>query len=94
MAIQRVATQAGEKQLRDLITAHADKTGSARAGEILDNWQEALERFWQLVPPSEANTSLASPLAEAQDSAGEVQEEHHQQEAAVQEQRELVAAGR
>ncbi|AFY53642.1 glutamate synthase family protein [Rivularia sp. PCC 7116] len=60
--IQRVVTDAGEKQLKDLITAHLERTQSAKAKMILDNWQEFLAKFWQLVPPSEA----ASPQAGAQ----------------------------
>ena len=53
---QRVATDAGEAQLRRLIAAHAEKTGSAVAAAILADWKAALPRFWQLVPPSEANS--------------------------------------
>jgi glutamate synthase (ferredoxin) len=60
VALQRVQTTAGEKQLKDLVTAHADKTGSQKAKTILDNWSEYLPKFWQLVPPSEAETPEAS----------------------------------
>ena len=54
--IQRVVTEAGEKQLKDLIAAHFERTSSAKAKMILDNWQEFLSKFWQLVPPSEADS--------------------------------------
>ena len=57
--IQRVASDAGEKQLYDLIKAHADKTGSPKALEIIANWPEYLPKFWQLVPPSEADSPEA-----------------------------------
>ncbi len=57
---QRVETVAGEKQLQDLIAAHVAKTGSAKAQEILSRWAEYLPKFWQLVPPSEAETPEAS----------------------------------
>ena len=60
MAIQRVGTPAGEQQLRKLLEDHASLTGSARAGALLADWQTELGRFWQLVPPSEANTPEAS----------------------------------
>lgn len=57
---QRVQTAAGEKQLKDLVAAHAEKTGSQKAQEILSRWAEYLPKFWQLVPPSEAETVEAS----------------------------------
>ncbi len=57
---QRVETAAGEKQLKDLIAAHGSKTGSQKAQEILSRWAEYLPKFWQLVPPSEAETVEAS----------------------------------
>ena len=60
VAIQRVGTPAGEQQLRKLLEDHAALTGSARAGALLADWQSELGRFWQLVPPSEANTPEAS----------------------------------
>jgi glutamate synthase (ferredoxin) len=43
-----------------LITAHFERTESAKAKMILDNWQEFLPKFWQLVPPSEADSAEAS----------------------------------
>jgi glutamate synthase (ferredoxin) len=57
---QRVQTAAGEQQLKDLIAAHGAKTGSQKAQEILSRWAEYLPKFWQLVPPSEAETPEAS----------------------------------
>ncbi|MEL7242111.1 MAG: glutamate synthase large subunit [Cyanobacteria bacterium J06573_2] len=56
---QRVVSEAGEKQLKDLITAHFERTESAKAKMILDNWEEFLPKFWQLVPPSEADSPQA-----------------------------------
>jgi glutamate synthase (ferredoxin) len=58
--LQRVETPAGEKQLKDLIAAHAQKTGSQKAKTILDNWTDYLGKFWQVVPPSEADSPEAS----------------------------------
>ena len=55
VSIQRVVSPAGEKQLKDLITAHAQKTGSAKAKMILADWETYLAKFWQVVPPSEAD---------------------------------------
>jgi glutamate synthase (ferredoxin) len=61
--LQRVITNAGEKQLKELIQAHAERTGSQKARMILDNWQEFLPKFWQLVPPSEADNPETNPQA-------------------------------
>ena len=57
--IQRVATEAGEEQLKSLIQAHADR-GSAKAQRILQNWSTYLPQFWQVVPPSEADSPQAA----------------------------------
>jgi glutamate synthase (ferredoxin) len=59
--IQRVTTPAGEQQLFDLIQAHAERTGSPKAKRILANWSESLPQFWQVVPPSEADSPEANP---------------------------------
>ena len=58
--MQRVSTAAGEAQLKDLIEAHRDRTNSKKAEKILANWAEYLPKFWQVVPPSEANSPEAS----------------------------------
>ncbi|MEG4446160.1 glutamate synthase-related protein [Microcoleus sp. AT9_B5] len=58
--IQRVCTAAGEAQLKELIEAQRDRTGSKKAEKILANWSEYLPKFWQVVPPSEANSPEAS----------------------------------
>ncbi len=63
--VQRVITAAGEQQLKGLIAAHADRTGSPKAKTILANWLEYLPQFWQVVPPSEKDGPEASPEAEA-----------------------------
>jgi glutamate synthase (ferredoxin) len=59
--LQRVITEAGERQLQELIETHLERTGSPKAKKILQNWQEFLPKFWQLVPPSEADGPEASP---------------------------------
>jgi glutamate synthase (ferredoxin) len=58
--VQRVITPTGEHQLKSLIEAHSDRTGSPKAKQILENWSELLPKFWQLVPPSEADSPEAS----------------------------------
>lgn len=58
--VQRVVTPAGEQQLKTLIEAHLERTGSPKAKQILDRWSETLPQFWQVVPPSEADSPEAS----------------------------------
>ncbi|MCC3499788.1 MAG: glutamate synthase subunit alpha [Microcoleus sp. PH2017_15_JOR_U_A] len=58
--MQRVSTAAGEAQLKELIEMQCDRTNSQKAAKILANWSEYLPKFWQVVPPSEANSPEAS----------------------------------
>ena len=58
--IQRVSSEAGEKQLKEAIAKHVEKTNSPKGKAILQNWQEYLGKFWQVVPPSEADSPEAS----------------------------------
>lgn len=55
VAVQRVPSGAGEAQLKSLIQHHFDRTGSTKAKALLADWANALPKFYQLVPPSEAN---------------------------------------
>ncbi|BAZ88238.1 glutamate synthase-related protein [Dolichospermum compactum] len=63
--VQRVVSEAGAKQLYELIQTHARKTGSPKAEEIIANWEAYLPKFWQLVPPSESDSPEAK-VAEKQ----------------------------
>lgn len=58
--MQRVIAPAGERQLKELIELHRDRTGSQKANLILSNWSQYLPKFWQIVPPSEADSPEAS----------------------------------
>merc|ERR1712174_9951 len=60
VVMQKVQTSAGELQLKRLISDHHEKTGSPKAKMLLDNWETELQKFWQIVPPSESNTPEAS----------------------------------
>ncbi|NEQ50440.1 MAG: glutamate synthase large subunit [Leptolyngbya sp. SIO3F4] len=55
--VQRVITSAGAQQLRYMISNHAERTGSTKAARILADWDSHLPKFWQVVPPSEADRS-------------------------------------
>ncbi|KAL2226033.1 UNVERIFIED_CONTAM: Ferredoxin-dependent glutamate synthase, chloroplastic, partial [Sesamum indicum] len=57
--IQRVVAPVGQMQLKNLIQAHVEKTGSSKGAEILKEWDKYLPLFWQLVPPSEEDTPEA-----------------------------------
>lgn len=65
--IQRVITAAGQEQLKSMITTHVEKTGSQKGQDILDNWNSYLGKFWQVVPPSEADSEVANPEAVVQE---------------------------
>ena len=58
--VQRVLAAAGEQQLKALIAAHSERTSSQKAAHILAHWSEYLPKFWQVVPPSEAETPEAN----------------------------------
>ncbi|MGF1479459.1 MAG: glutamate synthase-related protein [Cyanophyceae cyanobacterium] len=64
--IQRLSTKAGKQQLKALIEAHRERTGSQKAKTILDNWESAVEQFWQAIPPSEAETPEAQSITAAE----------------------------
>ncbi len=71
--IQRVSTKAGEAQLKEMIAAHAERTGSRKAKTILADWSNYLGQFWQVVPPSEADSPEAKPEAAADKTLSPVQ---------------------
>ncbi len=54
--IQRITSVIGERQLKELIEAHAQRTGSKLAQKLLADWENTLAKFWQVVPPSEENS--------------------------------------
>ncbi|KAL2659592.1 hypothetical protein AAZV13_03G095500 [Glycine max] len=58
--IQRVSAPVGQMQLKSLIEAHVEKTGSTKGAAILKDWDKYLSLFWQLVPPSEEDTPEAN----------------------------------
>lgn len=58
--IQRVVAPVGQLQLKQLIQAHVDRSGSSKGSAILQEWEKFLPMFWQLVPPSEEDTPEAN----------------------------------
>ncbi|NET09021.1 MAG: glutamate synthase subunit alpha, partial [Symploca sp. SIO2B6] len=68
VSIQRVGSAAGEAQLKALIQSHADHTQSPKALDILANWSIYLPQFWQVVPPSEADSPEVSDRVSSEQS--------------------------
>ena len=58
--IQRVGSEAGEQQLKEMIQKHVEKTNSPKGKAILQDWENYLGKFWQVVPPSEADSAEAA----------------------------------
>lgn len=65
--IQRLATSEGEAQLKTMIERHYQLTGSEKADDILSNWEEEKKKFWQVYPPSEAESPLVKEVDFAAD---------------------------
>jgi glutamate synthase (ferredoxin) len=63
--LQRVVSGAGAQQLRTLIQAHVEHTGSPKGQLILEQWSSYLPQFWQVVPPSEVEQPEVSTQANA-----------------------------
>lgn len=70
--IQRVNAPAGQMQLKNMIEAHVEKTGSQKGAAILREWEAYLPLFWQLVPPSEEDSPEACAEFEKVAAAGRV----------------------
>ena len=47
VTIQRMSD---DTQLRDLVSQHAEKTGSQWSRSLLERWSETRHQFWQIVP--------------------------------------------
>jgi len=54
------------RELRQMIEAHRDATGSERAREILENWRAFLPLFQKVAPRAAAQPLIASPPARVQ----------------------------
>merc|ERR1711871_816151 len=62
--MQKVTTSAGLKQLRTMLERHLDLTGSQKAKAILDDWDNQVQHFQQIYPPSEADSSVIKDIEE------------------------------
>jgi len=59
---QRIVTKEGEAQLKTIIERHFEKTGSEKAEAILNDWENEVGNFWQVYPPSEAETPFVKDV--------------------------------
>ncbi|CAG0945359.1 Ferredoxin-dependent glutamate synthase 2 [Anaerolineae bacterium] len=48
--MERLANDADESRLRDLVSQHANATGSAWSRELLERWSETRGEFWGVIP--------------------------------------------
>jgi glutamate synthase (ferredoxin) len=71
IAIERIIEPDDSQFLRQLVFFHMEKTGSARARQILDTWSESLLHFWKVQPRSQPNPlprrTVSAPSAETAD---------------------------
>merc|ERR1711933_648909 len=58
--MQRLATPEGEAQLKSMIERHFELTGSEKADEILSDWENEKDNFWQVYPPSESKSPIVT----------------------------------
>nr|YP_010330199.1 ferredoxin-dependent glutamate synthase [Porphyridium aerugineum]UNJ17915.1 ferredoxin-dependent glutamate synthase [Porphyridium aerugineum] len=61
LKIQRLITESGKSKLYSLLEDHIKRTGSKKAKNILADWSIYVNKFWQLVPPSEENIAETNP---------------------------------
>ena len=57
----RRASLADLDHAHDLLTVHAEATGSPRAGDVLARWDEVAPEFWKIAPHQEGHRRVASP---------------------------------
>lgn len=63
--IQRIQTQAASDELKQLIAAFTESTGSRLGQMILDNFESYIPQFWQVIPPSEDNSVYTHDIPES-----------------------------
>lgn len=73
--IQKVFTDSARDEVREMLEAHYQKTGSKICKKILDNFDSELEKFWQIVPPSEDGTPFTCGPIECKIFEGKIYDE-------------------
>lgn len=62
--MQRLVTNEGEAQLKHMVERHFELTGSEKADEILGDWENNKQKFWQIYPPSESKSPVVTEAGE------------------------------
>ena len=62
---RRVRRPQDQEELQNLIKAHAEKTGSSRAQEILDNWEDTLPKLIRVIAKEKYDLEKAEEEHEA-----------------------------
>merc|ERR1719162_1595120 len=62
--MQRIVTKEGDAQLKAIVERYFEKAGSEKAEAILNNWEDEVGKFWQIYPPSEAETPFVKEVEE------------------------------
>lgn len=60
--MQRIVTTEADAQLKTIVQRHFEKTGSEKAEKILNDWDNEVNKFWQVYPPSESNTPIVKVI--------------------------------
>jgi glutamate synthase domain-containing protein 2/glutamate synthase domain-containing protein 1/glutamate synthase domain-containing protein 3 len=60
-----VADRGGDEELRTLLERHLRHTGSLRAAELLEDWDDAAPRFWRVTPRGIEATAVRDAVAVA-----------------------------
>ncbi len=65
VGIERIIEPEDSQLLRQLIFMHGEKTGSARARQILDTWSESMLHFWKVQPHSKPKAAPERSVSRA-----------------------------
>ncbi|MGQ9697931.1 MAG: glutamate synthase large subunit [Armatimonadota bacterium] len=65
VGIERIVDPDDAAELRQVVERHKELTGSARAAEILDQWDRYLPLFWKVVPHPAAGPAAGHELSRA-----------------------------
>ena len=67
--LEAVETDAEAAELRGFVEMHLERTGSAKAARLLDNWGDALPKFVKVMPSDYKRVLEAQAAAEAGEAA-------------------------
>ena len=62
VSVQRISSETGKQQLKEMIANHVEKTNSSKGQKILADWDSYVDKFWQVVPPSEIENEAVAQI--------------------------------